>query len=488
MKRAFRIVVLAAVLLGGCAREIDPVAGVPAARALLEQGKTGEARILLKNLVSRHPETAPARVLLARIALDEGNAQAANAELSVLNSAALADPEALQLRARVDIGIGEPEAALQRLQTSGAVVAQPDRALLMASAYRALGSSAEALAMLREVQATTGVSEPLVLGIAETLAMMGNTELAAAELDRYLAASPVKRADALHMRGEVKLRQGEPEEATSDFHAALAAAPANWPLISRITTELMVVDAQIAAGEIDAARVQLARVEKSWPGTLGAMVLQGQIALLEGRPEEAVQHLSAVVAAGAGNERIQYLLVEALMKSGNTARANELLERLVAAEAASSPTDTAARLLLADYHLLRGREDVAREHLEIIVKESPNELAALNNLAWVLRSSAPDRAESLAKRARAIAPDNSAVADTLGVILLANGKTDEAVEALAQAAAGLPGNRTVQYHYAWSLSKVGQKDKARGILGELLKSQQGFPDRVAAQRLFEELG
>jgi hypothetical protein len=41
---------------------------------------------------------------------------------------------------------------------------------------------------------------------------------------------------------------------------------------------------------------------------------------------------------------------------------------------------------------VRGRDEQAREHLEIIVKQKPNEVAALNNLAWVLRSSAPDRA------------------------------------------------------------------------------------------------
>ncbi len=155
---------------------------------------------------------------------------------------------------------------------------------------------------------------------------------------------------------------------------------------------------------------------------------------------------------------------------------------------AREPADTAARLVLSDYHLANGREAEAREQLEIIVKQSPNDVAALNNLAWVLRTSAPQRAESLARRASAIAPDNSAIADTLGVILLNNGKVEEAIPLLAKAAAAMPNDRNVQVHYAMSLSKAGQKDKARSILDRALQDKQAFPDREAAKRLLEELG
>ena len=925
MNHAFKALILALAILAGCAKTIDPVTGVTEARALIAEGKGGEARVLLKNLLAGHPQNATARILLAQILLDEGNAQAASDELSLLDAAALADPVAVQVRARADIGTGKPELALQQLQASGELVPQPDRALLMASAYLALESPADALAVLREVQAKAGVSESVTLGVAGTLAAMGNFELAAAELDSYLAASPVNRADALRMRGDMKLRQGKPDEAAADFRAALEAAPVNWPVINRIATELMIADAQIADGDIAAAKVQLAKIEKSWPGTLGAMVLLGQIDLLEGRHAEAVERLGTAMEAGAGSERIQFLLVEALVKSGNVARANNLLEQLVAAEPESSPTrrvlaamfmqlgrpdrvieilgadaelgvnngvnadddllaaarlarsqaartisvlrgrlaaspgdtnlraelaaaqlangepnaaletlgefdearqdplgiatrltalyvtgasikanlvvdrllnsdagagmevllaavdaafhqqqsaavsrllgraaelapgspevlirqanlafaerrysdatkvlddllrrepdnvgaqlalarvaeasgdvegsrkslessvaarpdamepslmlaslelrannmdaaskvldrlvaaneksvtpnvagkllasagrheeartlfrqaidresdnaeywfnlgeaqlalrdpaasqqsflrsadlqpeslragfaavrlsllqadvisahriaqslvknlpgsstswlllgevqaakgdapgaaasfaksytaranslsakreygariaagaprpeepllkwlarqpsDTAVRSLLADFYLVRGRNEAAREHLEIILKQEPNNVAALNNLAWSLRSSAPGRAEALARRALIIAPDNAAVADTLGVILLATGKNDEAVAMLEKAAAAMPEDPTVQYHYASSLSKVGQNGKARGVLGKVLRDQREFPDRAAAQRLFEELG
>jgi predicted Zn-dependent protease len=123
-----------------------------------------------------------------------------------------------------------------------------------------------------------------------------------------------------------------------------------------------------------------------------------------------------------------------------------------------------------------------------MVKLAPNDVSSLNNLAWVLRTSAPQRAEALARQAGTIAPDNAAVADTLGVILLGNGKVEEAAKALERAAAGLPDNPSVQYHYASSLDRLGQKDKARDVLVKALKDHREFSERAAAQRLLEELG
>jgi predicted Zn-dependent protease len=155
---------------------------------------------------------------------------------------------------------------------------------------------------------------------------------------------------------------------------------------------------------------------------------------------------------------------------------------------ARKPDDVGVRRLLSDFHLLRGNDAAAREQLEIMVKLAPNDVTSINNLAWVLRTSAPQRAEALARQAATIAPDNAAIADTLGVILLGNGKVEEAATVLERAAVGLADNPSVQYHYASSLERLGQKDKARGVLVKTLKDHREFSERAAAQRLLEELG
>ncbi len=63
--------------------------------------------------------------------------------------------------------------------------------------------------------------------------------------------------------------------------------------------------------------------------------------------------------------RLQYLLIDALVKSGNITRATELLERRVAAE----PETAAARNALADLYMQQGRPDRVIELLGEIADE-----------------------------------------------------------------------------------------------------------------------
>ncbi len=62
-------------------------------------------------------------------------------------------------------------------------------------------------------------------------------------------------------------------------------------------------------------------------------------------------------------------------------RAVEPLQRWLSRE----PEDAEARHLLADYYLGRGQDAEAREQLEILIRQTPNDVVALNNLAWLLR-------------------------------------------------------------------------------------------------------
>ena len=66
---------------------------------------------------------------------------------------------------------------------------------------------------------------------------MGNFELAAEELDQVLAGeSPANRADALRMRGDVKLRQGKPTEAAIDFRGRAQGGARSVAAMNRIGT------------------------------------------------------------------------------------------------------------------------------------------------------------------------------------------------------------------------------------------------------------
>ena len=98
-----------------------------------------------------------------------------------------------------------------------------------------------------------------------------------------------------------------------------------------------------------------------------------------------------------------------------------------------------------------------------------------------------DDALGHARHAAAAAPEAPAVLDTLGVILLQNGKASEAREALEKAAKGAPNVAAIQFHLAQALAQTGDEDRAREILRGLLSNTEPFEERDQAQQLLTQL-
>lgn len=417
-------------LLAACGRAVDPATAVADAQALMSDGKPGEARILLKNALADGADLPDARVVLARIALDEGNVRAASDELAAVQPDLLRSPEAIQVRIEVALGTGRTDEARRLLKESAAALPGLQRALLQSAVLRASGEPAQALLHLRAAQQLEPQQERLVVEVAAVLASMGELGAAMAELDRYLDSAPETRADALRVRGDLKLRQGRPPEAIEDFRASLEHAPTGWPWVHRVSTELMVADALLASGDTAGASAQLDRIDKLWPGMLGAETLRAQLALREGRHGEATDRLAALLEASPGNVRLQYLLIDALVRAGNTGRAIEMLERRVAEEpAGSSP----ARGALAALLMQQGRPDRVISLLSE-AGETQMQAAGSDDLlaaARLARTRAGEAIASLAPEARQ-KPEDPAVRAALAVAQVANGEPAAALVTLGE--------------------------------------------------------
>jgi len=344
--------VLSLALLAGCNRSSDPASVVSESRGLIAAGKSGEAHVRLKKLLSEDGNVAAARVLLARIALDNGDVRGADSELAALQPAQLEDPEAVTVRAWVDLGLGQHQKVLQTLDSTQLDVPAPELVRLRATALRMGGAGADAMPMLREAIAAQPNDGGLIVELAATLGAIGNLSQAERELNAFLQAHP-QDPDALHARGELRLRAGANAKAIEDLDAALAAAPPSWPLVKRVTAELLLGDAALAAGDLAKAKARAASLEKRFPGALGTQLLVARVALADGRPNEAADTLQRISDAMPGDQRVQSLLIDALLRSGNKARAAALLERRVQ----QNPADARARQLLAELLMQQSRPD-----------------------------------------------------------------------------------------------------------------------------------
>ena len=75
--------------------------------------------------------------------------------------------------------------------------------------------------------------------------------------------------------------------------------------------------------------------------------------------------------------------------------------------------------------------------------------------------------------------------DTLAVILLDLGESEQALTLLEQAVERVPRNPDIKVHYAQALLTAGETEQARRMLKSLLTDYGDFSERAAAEQLLE---
>jgi predicted Zn-dependent protease len=208
------------------------------------------------------------------------------------------------------------------------------------------------------------------------------------------------------------------------------------------------------------------------------------------------------------------LRAQALLKSGKAPDAIKLLEDAVATQPKSREfvvgladlyadqkrTDDAIRLLeqarktfgddqsltmrMANVYEGGGRLGDAEKELRRLMSEDPLNADAMNSLSYMLAENNVRLLEAidLAERALKIEPGNPAYLDTLGWALFRQGKTEEAAEPLAKAAAVLTGNSVIQDHHGDVLAKRGRTADAIGAWQKALAGDGESIDRGAIEK------
>jgi predicted Zn-dependent protease len=176
-------------------------------------------------------------------------------------------------------------------------------------------------------------------------------------------------------------------------------------------------------------------------------------------------------------------LHSALMNAGKEAEAANLARSWLK----DHPQDIIVHAYLADRDLRSKEYESAARHYRAILDQSPNNAVALNNLAWTAARLNDPQALGLAEQANRLAPNNAAIMDTLGALLVESGETARGLELLERAAALAPGAPEIRLHLAQALAKSGRKDAARKEIEVLLKAADASPTKDEATALMKSL-
>ncbi|MEZ6149202.1 MAG: hypothetical protein R3C09_03700 [Pirellulaceae bacterium] len=144
------------------------------------------------------------------------------------------------------------------------------------------------------------------------------------------------------------------------------------------------------------------------------------------------------------------------------------LEQQLAAGQATAIT----HILLANRHLLLGDLKAALPHLELALRQAPNNPITMNNLALVLSRTEqePERAVQLAMAAIASEPRNADFHDSLGEIRARNGDSIGAIECYETAIGLAPDARSTRKKLADLYRELGMNEMAEVQERELQKS------------------
>jgi putative PEP-CTERM system TPR-repeat lipoprotein len=336
-----------------------------------------------------------------------------------------------------------------------------------------------------------------------------NNQKALAELTdamQFAASNP----DVLDMLGQAQVANGQKSQAVATYQQLVSARQASPLAYYRLAT------AQVNVGDFPGATDSLRRALQLKPDYLEAAFLLAGVEVQNGRHAEAVklaQQLQTSMPTSpagfvmegdvlAAQERytdaakayerafalqqtglLAVKLHAAQIKAGDTNQADAKLNQWLKLH----PDDIGVRQYLAGENLRRGQNKAAIEQYQLILKNDPSNLVALNNLANLYQAGKDARASDVAERAYKLMPDSAMIADTLGWILVERGKTERGLELLRVAATKDPQNPEVRYHLAVALAKSGDKVKARKELETLLAGDQKFPQREAAQALLKQI-
>lgn len=151
------------------------------------------------------------------------------------------------------------------------------------------------------------------------------------------------------------------------------------------------------------------------------------------------------------------------------------------------PGDVTTRLYLATAYTTDQQLGNAIEQYQSVLQADSKNIVALNNIALVYQQQKNARALEYAEKAYGVAPENAAVLDTLGAILVEQGNLTRGIQLLQKAVALAPEAHGIRFHLAQGLAKSGDKEKARKELEQLLASGKSFEQADEARSLLKQL-
>ncbi|MEO8019985.1 MAG: XrtA/PEP-CTERM system TPR-repeat protein PrsT [Pseudomonadota bacterium] len=427
MKTFLRITVLACALtISGCDWFASDEDHIARAEKFIASGEERAAAIELQNVLGSTPDNVRARLMLARLSLRQGDAQAAGKELqkAIESHAPAADVGAID--ADIHLAKGDYPALLAILDGGKSGLDTTDLAIYRGLALIGARDLDGARNAFNAALAASPESARARRGLADTKALGGDFDGALVDIDKLLAAVPGD-AQAWSLKGRILGRRGDFKAASEALANARKHAPGQLTALEYNSLLSALVESHVASGDVASARSALAALNKRAPDAPLVHLLGARIAMAEQNYPLAVTEGQKVIAAAPNHPMAKMVLGAALLANGNYHQAEAQLAELVA----QSPENMEARKLLADVNLRLRRPDVAMQVLMPAQESATTDPQVESLLAWAnLQRGDEAVAIELLKRSVAGQPANLDLKFDLALAYFTAGRHAEAIDLL----------------------------------------------------------
>lgn len=356
----------------------------------------------------------------------------------------------------------------------------------------------QALLLAREVLASEPSNPHALLIETRTLLQQGrNTE--ALERLKYAVDNNPGNKRLRHDLARALIKEEELYQAKAHYEV-LIRQHAND---SDILLELMLINKELNQGDEVAEQLKtlsrnpqqssrahyilgrLAEEERSWPEAIdhyqrvsGSEFTEASrrltaISLSTEGAEQSLQRLRDLRQQYPQHAVSLYLLSSEILRKSQQHQAGF---DLLSAALDKHPADTQLRYARSLFAERLGDLKAVEADLSAILEREPDNATALNALGYTLANltSRLDEAEQLVRRALTLEPDEAAIIDSLGWILLLKGDT-EAARTLLKKAFEIIQDHEIAAHYGEALWLLNEQDKAREVWKKGLQDTPNSP-------------
>jgi Flp pilus assembly protein TadD len=376
---------------------------------------------------------------------------------------------------------GERRPLLAKEEFSEALKLQPanlDARLALVDVLLNEGTPQPALELLQETSAAQRRTYGYRLGLARVAARKG--DLSAAQLDLVkLTKDFPNAAEAFSNLGAVYGQRKDWEPAQAAFEQALKLKPNDRLAIEGLWA------AYLALKQTNAGEIRYAKLAAANPKSAEVAVGLASLRIAAGHEDGAEKGLIAFSADNPNSIEALKMEADIRFRKGDLQGAEKLALQVVQANA----EDPAAYSGLAAIYASQNRpQEVIKQYREVL-KRSPDDVLAANNLAWLLAENGGnlDEALALAQKSKEGAPYNATVSDTLGWIYL---KKNDVSLALAQFQDALrvdPKNQAYLYHLGLAQYRSDELAAAEASLRAALAGGKTFVGIEDARKALGEV-